>query len=218
MRPEKTKTTSVRTKLWLSFTLTAVVILAVNWASLKCLTSINLYDTTSAYAIAADQQAGWATGNAVTPFKRVTSTTLISSAAMILILLATGTYVNRILLRPLERTTAAARVIASGNLNELVPIRTQDEIGELGEQINDIAMNTQEILLYMWNSSTRLGNDLNIAAEEVDSEEKDTSSSAGDCIAAARVTLDEIRGTIESFGFYGVELENDKVMGSQNGN
>jgi methyl-accepting chemotaxis protein len=218
LKPENTKVASVRIKLWMSFTLAAVVILVVNWISMRCLAPIDRYDTAGAQMAAVDPSAYRVPGDAIMTIQRVTSTALISSAAIILILVATGTYVNRILLQPLERTTAAARRIAQGNLDILVPINVRDEIGDLGEQINDIAMNTQEILLCMWNSSSRLGEALNSAADALNSGEKNASSgTTGDRIAAARGMLDEMRGTIESFGLYGVKLVKNKVMGSHNG-
>ena len=218
MKPENTKTASVRIRLWMSFTLATVVILMVNWISMRCLSPTDVYDTASAYAVATDPSAKWVPGDAVMTVQRVALTALISSAAIILILVATGTYVNRILLQPLERTTTAARRIAQGNLDDLVPIQAHDELGDLGEQINDIAMNTQEILLCMWNSSNRMGDALGSVADLVHTEERVSSSgSIEERIAAARVTLDEMRGTIESFGLYGVKLEKNKVMGSHNG-
>ena len=45
----------------------------------------------------------------------------------------------------------ATRLMTDGRLDQPVQIATRDEIGRIGELINDLAINTQEVLLYFWN-------------------------------------------------------------------
>ena len=50
-------------------------------------------------------------------------------------------FMGRVVLRPIARVVGAARQIGGGNFTARVAVRNQDEIGELGQAINDMAGN-----------------------------------------------------------------------------
>ena len=58
---------------------------------------------------------------------------LIGTAAFALIL---GLVLSRYLTRPIRELTAATRAVADGDLEQVVPVRSEDELGELAESFN----------------------------------------------------------------------------------
>ncbi|MBL0715115.1 MAG: HAMP domain-containing protein [Desulfosarcina sp.] len=74
----------------------------------------------------------------------------------LLALTALGTiymFLVRHVLHPLEYTAEAARQLADGHLDATVPIQDADEIGRIGEMINDMGVNLQELILLIWNQT-----------------------------------------------------------------
>ncbi|MBT3337472.1 MAG: HAMP domain-containing protein [Anaerolineae bacterium] len=58
----------------------------------------------------------------------------ISGAALLALLL--GLLLSRYLTRPIRELTAATRAVADGDLEQVVPVRSQDELGELANSFN----------------------------------------------------------------------------------
>jgi len=74
--------------------------------------------------------------------------TLIVTAVSSLVLLFTfisGMYFINSIVRPIQEVNAAARRIAMGDFNAKIPVRQQDEIGELCDSINYMAGELQSI-------------------------------------------------------------------------
>lgn len=216
MKAEKNKSSSLRFKLWLSFAIVAIVTMSAAWILIGNLDSVfrdlNMSETFNA---AVPAHTGVLSDNPGKLVQRFRTMVLLSSAVIILSLAVVGVYLSRTFLQPIERTTIAAKKIAKGRLDNIIPIHCHDEIGDLGEQINDIAMNTQEILLYMWNMSGQLSEFLANASNSLNSGRKEISpKDVLEQIACAENALKEMRATIEGFGLYGVKLDRDKVVES----
>lgn len=64
---------------------------------------------------------------------------LAAAAVGIGIALLLGTFLARLITRPLREITAASRAIASGDLQQHVPVRSQDELGLLADQFNQMS-------------------------------------------------------------------------------
>ena len=60
---------------------------------------------------------------------------------------------NRMIVRPLERTAAAAGRMAEGNLGETIAACACDEIDRIGEGVNSLSVNFQEALILVWNQT-----------------------------------------------------------------
>lgn len=216
MKPKKNKSSSLRKKLWVSFTIIAVVTLLVSLILIANLESIfmdriKIESMNGAVPLNSETLLDYL-GRSVQRFQ---TTILISTTVIILSIVIAGIYLNRTVLQPIERTTIAAKKIATGRLDKIIPIYAKDEIGDLGEQINDIAMNAQEILLYMWNKSGQLSEFLTNVSSFLNSGRNEIMpETVLEQIANAESTLKEIQSTIESFGLYGVKLDKDKVLES----
>ncbi len=61
---------------------------------------------------------------------------LIAAAVMIGVALVLGVLLARLITRPVREITAAAQKIATGDLQQQVPVRSQDELGVLATQFN----------------------------------------------------------------------------------
>lgn len=216
MKRDKNRSSSLRTKFWMSFTIVIIVTLSVAWVLIGNLES-TMMDLSTMASISKNVPASAETlsthpAEAVQRFRVIV---LFSMAVIILSLAVAGIYLSRTVLQPIEKTTIAAKQIASGRLDNIIPIQSHDEIGDLGEQINDIAMNAQEVLLYMWNMSDQLNEFLTNASKSLNSGRREISPEIVlEHIADAASALREMRGAIEAFGLYGVKIDKEKVLES----
>jgi uncharacterized membrane protein len=120
------------------------------------------------------------------------------------------------ILKPLGGTIDAAKAITEGNLGETVPVRAHDEIGMLGELLNDVAANFQEVLLLVWNhtaSSSR-------ALQEIEAVVARSQSGGGtlsevrDHLTVVQEDLHAIQEVARTFQFYRVTLGQEDVTRS----
>ncbi len=73
-------------------------------------------------------------------------------AALLLLILIWGVlFFQRNIIIPLQELCSTIQRITDGDFDKPVQIRAVDEIGQVGECVNDLAINVQEILLYTWN-------------------------------------------------------------------
>jgi two-component system, OmpR family, phosphate regulon sensor histidine kinase PhoR len=67
-------------------------------------------------------------------------TTILSGIAIAaLLFIVAAALITRMITRPVRQITKAAESIASGNLEQIIPTRTYDEIGRLGHAFNDMS-------------------------------------------------------------------------------
>ncbi|NOY97960.1 MAG: HAMP domain-containing protein [Chloroflexi bacterium] len=68
--------------------------------------------------------------------KRIDSVLLFSALGAALLALTLGLLLSRYLTRPIRELTAATRAISEGNLEQVVPVRSRDELGDLAASFN----------------------------------------------------------------------------------
>jgi hypothetical protein len=116
--------------------------------------------------------------------------------------------------KPLDELGKVAFQMVNGRLNELVPVRTNDEIGKIGELINDLAINLQEILLHVWNHT---GQDIVL----LDRIGRIVNSQPGgngmppeirEDFRFVRQDIEDMQTMVKAFDFYRVRLDQTKVM------
>jgi signal transduction histidine kinase len=71
--------------------------------------------------------------------QRMRTMLTISGAAALLVALVIGAVLARGIARPLRQLTAASRSIAAGDLDVRVPVRSEDEVGQLAAAFNHMA-------------------------------------------------------------------------------
>ncbi len=118
----------------------------------------------------------------------------------------------RNIVEPLEQVLHAVRKITEGNLEETVPIRNSDEIGKIGEQINALSVNIQEILLHVWNHSR----DAVVFSGRI--EQYILSQNSGSAppdvkkdIALIRNSMEEIQNMVKTFEYYDIRMDEDRL-------
>ena len=83
--------------------------------------------------------------NVLVDAKRVIRMTFVYVFVVSLFLsLLLGTLVAVYITKPLKQLLEGTRIIAAGNLNHQVPVRTHDEIGELARSFNDMAVSLKK--------------------------------------------------------------------------
>ncbi|MCI5220406.1 MAG: HAMP domain-containing protein [Candidatus Electrothrix sp. LOE2] len=134
----------------------------------------------------------------------------VQTAAMI--------YMKSNIIKPLAEMRAASRLMADGHLERLNYMKRADEIGSLGENINDLAVNMQEVLLFVWNHS-RLSRDLleNIADDLNFSLNTEKSGSGPENgihkdISKMYHNNEDLKSIVLSFSYFEIKLENEKMV------
>ncbi|WP_446009996.1 HAMP domain-containing protein [Candidatus Electrothrix sp.] len=126
-------------------------------------------------------------------------------------------YFKRNIIKPLAEMQAASRLMADGHLETLNHTKREDEIGSLGENINDLAMNMQEVLLFVWNHSQlsrdlleNIADDLNFSldADSIDSIDKDIQKD----ISTMHRNNENLKSIVMSFSYFEIKLEDEKMV------
>jgi methyl-accepting chemotaxis protein len=104
---------------------------------------------------------------------------------------------------PLRRITAVMSEIAEGNLGVTVPSPLRHEMGDLGQMVNDVAANFQEVLLL---TGTTVGN-VRCSLEEMEKHLKSEGhpnplSGLQEHLEAAKREVDCLGSVVKSFTFY----------------
>ncbi len=111
----------------------------------------------------------------------------------------------------LEKVIHGVREISLGQLNVTIPVEPCDEIGKIGETINDLVANFQEILLGLWNhtesclylmAQTRNNSKMNPKRPDI----------LENALEHMHNDLESIQTAIKSFEFYDICLESGKVV------
>ncbi len=141
---------------------------------------------------------------------------LVMALVLILMIAAMIVFIRNIV-EPLDTMAKCARKIASGHLNETVPIRYDDEIGKIGELLNELSINLQEILLHLWNSTGQnialLDNMYAIICSQADSCKSRQLEEDIECVRQDMETLQEM---VKTFDFYNVELSDGRLLAAEN--
>ncbi len=116
---------------------------------------------------------------------------------------------------PLDDIGEAARRMADGHLDETVPVRTLDEIGKIGELINDLAVNLQEVLLHVWNHTKQDSILLQHITEVVDSGDgTGLPEGVKEKIHIVKQDVEEMKNMVKTFDFYNIRFEQGEVVAS----
>ena len=92
----------------------------------------------------------------------------------IIIMLGTLTIVVAIIMlmfiknisNPLKRISKAAEKINNGDLSQVIPIETQDEIGQVGKAINELTSNLQEVTALTSVTVSQLMKEIDLLSEQ----------------------------------------------------
>jgi methyl-accepting chemotaxis protein len=114
---------------------------------------------------------------------------------------------------PLVKSARAAERMADGHLGATLPTAAPNEIGRIGENINGLAANFQEVLTLVWNQTeTAIANLRRFsgrsAPHEADGRAPDTMAE----LTSAQQELETMRMMVRTFDLYDVAItSNDQL-------
>jgi HAMP domain-containing protein len=113
---------------------------------------------------------------------------------------------------PLHKIAYATGAIAKGNLSVTVPAGTNNDIGELGSAVNELAANFQEIVLL---TGTATGNSF-AAIEEIEKALNENrlvpNAELEQQVSSLKQDMEMLSSLIENFKFYKARFEGRKVV------
>ena len=127
-------------------------------------------------------------------------------------------YFRSYIVQPLAEMQAASRLMADGHLETLNHVKRSDEIGSLGENINDLAINMQEVLLFVWNHSQSSQDLLENIAQKLDFslEAERYGPKVENCvqkdIRKMHRNNEDLKSIVMSFSYFEIKLENEKMV------
>ncbi|MBF0495361.1 MAG: HAMP domain-containing protein [Deltaproteobacteria bacterium] len=149
------------------------------------------------------------------PLKKLQHRMLFVVAIVIVCVIATLRFFIRDIVQPLDGMVNAGKLIANGHLGATVPVRSHDELGQLGEVINDLAANLQEVLLLVGVISSRnMKSVANIAKIVDDVEHCDICPELVPEFEMIVTDMNELVSIVKSFDFYDVVFDGEKVVDS----
>ena len=207
------KSVGLRAKLVFSFSAAICIVIATAFISTSHVeTSLNRLQIDKIAQATDDGEVEFRTQYQLhTALNRLKSQIAITAIVLALVLTGVGWYADRLIVQRIRRTLTVTDSISQGQFNHTVPETLNDEIGLLGQKINDMAMNTQECLMYMWNMSNRMADALKQGLENGHSDRPASLNIDVEHVEKMNEAIAEIRNTVHSFGLFGVVINDDKL-------
>ena len=111
------------------------------------------------------------------------------------------------ILVPLIQMKDVAEQIGHGQLNQTINIRAPLEIQRLSESINDLSVNLQEILLFVWNQT-----EVSLRCLNIDEIKNYNSERIINAINTVKQNMIDLQKMISTYVLYDVRLDHKKVL------
>ena len=122
-------------------------------------------------------------------------------------------FLYRRVARPLEKAAEVAERMAEGHLGETLSNHPPNEIGRIGESINSLAVNFQEMLILVWNQTDNAIARLRRTTGQVGTAGvHDLSPDMVTDLTSARQDLETMRMMVRSFDLYDVAITKNDVL------
>lgn len=162
----------------------------------------------------------WNMSEAGRILQRLQKRVILVVAAVFLCVVASMFLFYRNFMRPVDEMGKAVYQMANGHLDEMIPVCSCGEIGKMGELINDLAIDLQEILLHVWNHT---GQDIVLLDRIV----KVCGSKSGgngipdeikDDLRIVRQDIEDMQNMVKAFDYYNVRFEKEKIIAGEKHN
>lgn len=176
--------------------------------------SPQLSEAATSAAASADSQGQQRVQSQLAGFKlRVLLLMTAGLAVMFLIgLLWSRTAANQIN-KPVRTIGRAVSRLAAGNLNETVRVDSADEFGRIGNNINELAANLQELLLYIWKQTGECMVHIEQAnAQAADPMDSRATPVRGESLEKLSEAVGNLREMAQAYVFYDVRLEGKQAL------
>lgn len=139
---------------------------------------------------------------------------VLALSVIFVIAIAGMFFLNRHVVKPLDEMGRAAFKMAHGHLDQVVPVRNRNEVGKIGEFINDLAIDLQEVLLHVWNHTRqdivlldRMAGLMNLqhGGNGLPPEIRED-------FYFVKRDIEDMRDMVKAFNYYHVRLEEERVL------
>ncbi|MHC4455607.1 MAG: HAMP domain-containing protein [Planctomycetota bacterium] len=146
--------------------------------------------------------------------KRLQNRIILVTSVIFLAVIVGIFFLIRNVIKPLDEMGRAAFKMAHGNLDQVVPVRSRSEIGKIGELINDLAIDLQEILLHVWNHTRQDIVLLDRIAAIMNSQPGGNGmpQEIREDFYFVRQDIEDMRDMVKAFNYYNVRLHEEKVL------
>lgn len=147
---------------------------------------------------------------ALAPIQRLRSKALLMVAIILFVIIIVLTMFIKHITEPLQHMIDVSRAISRGDLSRTIRIHSHNELAQLGDVINEMSSNLQEITLMSRNLCTSVQSNLDTVTRELppplDGEEERPLVTS---IEEIRSEIDTMADMVEYFNFYTVDSEHD---------
>ncbi|MDA8138428.1 MAG: HAMP domain-containing protein [Desulfobacteraceae bacterium] len=110
--------------------------------------------------------------------------------------------------RPIHAIRRAVTRLAQGKLNETVTLDSNDELGQIGAGLNELAANLQELLLYIWKQSGQCVTIL----EGIKSDSRLSDAQGANHLDELTSAINNLREMAKAYVFYDVRLDGEQAV------
>lgn len=110
--------------------------------------------------------------------------------------------------RPIHAIRRAVFRLAQGKLNETVTLESNDELGQIGSGINELAANLQELLLHIWKQTGLCISVLDHIKNDAKQLDRNTTDQLHELTAA----IENLRDMAKAYVFYDVRLDGEQAV------
>ena len=146
-------------------------------------------------------------GDALAPIQRLRSKALLMVAIILFVIIIVLTMFIKHITEPLQHMIAVSRAISRGDLSRTIRIHSHNELSQLGDVINEMSSNLQEITLMSRNLCASAQSNLDAVTTELGSAclGKDEGDRLHTCIEEIKSEIDTMADMVEYFNFYTVD-------------
>lgn len=115
---------------------------------------------------------------------------------------------------PLDTIGRTTRRMTNGQLDHPIRVSTKGEISRIGEFINDLAINMQEVLLYFWNHAQENRDLINRLEKKVQShpDKEDLTPLVEEIFTELKQGNNDVKSMILLYDFFDLKIEKEKLL------
>ena len=164
-----------------------------------------------------DVQAGQSTRSWVTLLqRRILFLLTAGTAIVILSVILWVRLAGRRLSWPVNIIQKSIYRLSRGKLNETITLNAADEFGQIGSNINELAVNLQELLLYVWKQTGQclsLLEDMDtLQIKQISTFSSQISDEDHRRLAEMATALRDLREMAKAYVFYDVQLDGEQTL------
>ena len=149
---------------------------------------------------------------ALTPIGHLRSKALLMVAIILFVIIIVLTMFIKHSTEPLQHMIGVSRAISRGDLSRSIEVHSHNELAQLGDVINEMSSNLQEITLMSRNLCASARHHLDIAAADLPGAARAGQKGLrlGETIATLKSEIDTLAHMVDCFHFYTVDDKPDE--------